>query len=804
MNMSVPSVSVCMVTYNASPLLRECLDSILSQTFTDYELLIVDDGSTDDTVDLILSYTDRRIRLIRHCHDYIASLNLLYNNAIGKYIARMDADDIMVSDRLQSQYEYMEAHPGIDILGGHMHCFNAGEYDCILPVDTDITMPLMLEQCKVANPTSFIRRSSFVAHHLAYRHESIYAEDYNLWLDALMAGLRIRNLDKIVVHYRLNSQQISCKYKEIQTAHTMALKDKYGRLWAEKEQTIALENVKIPFSNLLLTVVIPFYNEGEEVGNTLESIRQTVGDEVEVILVDDCSDDGWDYIACARQYRAHYIRNSIRIGAAAAKEKGIRNARSPYFLLLDAHMRFYISGWHRILLRFLQENDHRLLCCQTRVLRKEAGWIKDMTDIRTFGAYLSFHGGETIPSVSWLCREKALHLAGNQIPCILGAGYAGSKTYWNKLKGFQGLVHYGCEELYVSLKAWLEGGGCCLVPEVEIGHIYKDQFSYTVYPSQILYNYLFVAEVLFPTSLKCKTFALAWLRNGEAYGKALKWMEWYKSRNEELKSCFRTFQGHDWPFVIDINRQVSLEMEKEIDRKSITLKQIVSTCLTRCKQVSTYGLMDGVMGYVLLFWTYSRYSGETRYEDEATEWFNRICEKIVERELPLTFRNGIFGIGWAFIYLLEQGFVTCEEVEEELVEIDSRALSLSPMRFADCSLETGLGGLLLYLTARIGHQKRAHVPVTFSDAYIHETVEAAKAVLKVRPEKPDVRWMSVLMLAALLERDDWTTLPLLVSDIADVPDFLPKDETFWKDGLSGVAGYALNLIHLKYIYHETK
>ena len=76
--------------------------------------------------------------------------------------------------------------------------------------------------------------------------------------------------------------------------------------------------------------------------------------------------------------------------------------------------------------------------------------------------------------------------------------------------------------------------------------------------------------------------------------------------------------------------------------------------------------------------------------------------------------------------------------------------------------------------------------------------------MKVRPEKPDVRWVSVLMLAALLERDDWTTLPLLVSDIADVPDFLPKDETFWKDGLSGVAGYALNLIHLKYIYHETK
>ena len=90
-----------------------------------------------------------------------------------------------------------------------------------------------------------------------------------------------------------------------------------------------------------------------------------------------------------------------------------------------------------------------------------------------------------------------------------------------------------------------------------------------------------------------------------------------------------------------------------------------------------------------------------------------------------------------------------------------------------------------------------HVPVTFPETYIHETVEAAKAALAVRPEKPDARWVSVLMLAALLEQDDWATLPLLVSDIT-------KDEAFWTDGLSGVAGYALNLIHLKNICHEVE
>ena len=137
--------------------------------------------------------------------------------------------------------------------------------------------------------------------------------------------------------------------------------------------------------------------------------------------------------------------------------------------------------------------------------------------------------------------------------------------------------------------------------------------------------------------------------------------------------------------------------------------------------------MDGLTGYVLLFWAYFRYSGETRYEDEATEWFNRICEEIPKRELPLTFRNGIFGIGWAFIYLWEQGYVTYEEVEEELAEADRRALSLSPLRLTDLSLETGLGGLLLYLTARIGHQRGCTFPSHFRRP-ISRTVEAAKAL----------------------------------------------------------------------------
>ncbi|MDE6365975.1 MAG: glycosyltransferase, partial [Muribaculaceae bacterium] len=106
-----PIVSVCMPMYNASSYLRECIDSVLEQTFTDFELLIADDGSTDDSVAIVKSYADPRIRLICRQHDYIATLNCLIDEARGKYIARMDADDVMLPSRLQRQVAYMDAHP---------------------------------------------------------------------------------------------------------------------------------------------------------------------------------------------------------------------------------------------------------------------------------------------------------------------------------------------------------------------------------------------------------------------------------------------------------------------------------------------------------------------------------------------------------------------------------------------------------------------------------------------------------------------------------------------------------------------
>ena len=113
--------------YNAALHLQECLDSILSQTFGDFELLIMDDGSTDESVAIVEACNDPRVRLIKNEHDYIASLNLLLAEAKGKYIARMDADDVMMPYRLEVQHGYMEKHPEVGVLGGGLLRFGKAD-----------------------------------------------------------------------------------------------------------------------------------------------------------------------------------------------------------------------------------------------------------------------------------------------------------------------------------------------------------------------------------------------------------------------------------------------------------------------------------------------------------------------------------------------------------------------------------------------------------------------------------------------------------------------------------------------------
>ncbi len=120
-----PKVTVLMPVYNAEKYLKTAIESILKQTFSDFELLIINDGSTDGSEEIIRSFNDKRIRLFNNEQNLgiIKTLNKGLNLAKGEYIIRMDADDISLPDRLELQVKYMEENPGIGISGTQARIF---------------------------------------------------------------------------------------------------------------------------------------------------------------------------------------------------------------------------------------------------------------------------------------------------------------------------------------------------------------------------------------------------------------------------------------------------------------------------------------------------------------------------------------------------------------------------------------------------------------------------------------------------------------------------------------------------------
>lgn len=113
----MPEITVLMPVRNGERYIKESIDSVLNQTLTDFEFLIIDDGSTDRTVEIIQGYTDKRIRLVRKEHQFIQNLNEGLELASGSYIARMDADDIMHTERLRIQLKRMKKNPDITVCG---------------------------------------------------------------------------------------------------------------------------------------------------------------------------------------------------------------------------------------------------------------------------------------------------------------------------------------------------------------------------------------------------------------------------------------------------------------------------------------------------------------------------------------------------------------------------------------------------------------------------------------------------------------------------------------------------------------
>lgn len=786
-----PKISVCMAMYNAALYLRECIESILSQSFTDFELLIVDDGSTDDSKEIVNSYDDERIRLICNDHDYIAALNLLLREAKGKYIARMDADDIMLPYRLSAQYGYMEKHPEIGVLGGGMQQFGR-LHGKLIPLSR-ITMQDMINSCCIAHPTVMLRTSLIRSFGFHYEEEFKYAEDYRLWMQMFKENVLFRNIPSVLINYRVSETQISSVHSQTQMEKTNEIKKDGAKWLLQKQSAISFEKFNMPFSQNLLTVVIPFLNEGKEVVNTVRSIRNTAGKEVDIIVVNDCSDDDFDYKANLKNFNVAYVHNTYRIGAAASKQKGAFLCQTPYFLLLDAHMRCYTSKWHHLIVEELQKNDRRILCCQTRSLTKDRGRIVGEDSISlTDGAYVTFDYKDYIPGIHWNECKREHGMPENQIACILGACYAASKRYWNSIRGLEGLMHYGSEETYLSLKAWMEGGGCYLLPHIIFGHIYRPAPPYRIDTAQMHYNTFVISHTLFPTSLRCWANSVAYKKSSEIYRGIQFWLSMNRSTLIELKAFYKKVCSSDFEHVLKINDIPDVSKSEMAKMEEKRMQSIIDFLATSDKSSSPY-LWDGDMGLLLALCEYERFDKRGKYALLASEVLERISSCLSRNpEFPISFAHGICGIGWGLIYLIRNELTTIH-FEDELSFVDRKVLEVNMERISDFSFETGVGGILCYIVNRLYLNQMFGLSNPFDVEYLAEAMQASQ---KAMIETSDFRTHSYALQLQEYGKDDWHILRPRWKDIVDLPMFLPHDSSIWKKDMSSATGYLYNLLQV--------
>lgn len=229
--MIMPKVTVLMPVYNGERYLREAIDSILVQSFTEFEFLVINDGSTDKSVEIAESYQDPRIRLIHNdCNlGLVSTLNKGLRLARGDFIARMDCDDYSFPSRLRRQYDFLVKNPDISFCGSWIELDDGENKKKIsYPCSHDEIKAALLFGNSLAHPSVIIRRETLKKFTLNYEYADIDAEDYGLWVRASTVA-KFANLPEVLVRYRSHKNQVSNTRSKSQRLVTHTISDKQLR-----------------------------------------------------------------------------------------------------------------------------------------------------------------------------------------------------------------------------------------------------------------------------------------------------------------------------------------------------------------------------------------------------------------------------------------------------------------------------------------------------------------------------------------------------------------------------------------------
>lgn len=242
-----PKISVIMPVYNAEKYISKAIDSILGQTEEDFELILIDDCGTDNSMGIVRDYKDKRIRIVQNEKNkgISYSRNKGINVAKGEYIALMDDDDIAPSDRFDIEINYMREHPDIDVIGGISRAIdengNIIEYlpSKIICNPNRIYAELLFGD-KIANGSTMIRTEFIRKNNLYYKDGFLGMEDYKFWTECAVVG-KIANIDKILLYWR--------KTKENETYHVISKKSEERKIKYAEIQKEALLAYGFELSN---------------------------------------------------------------------------------------------------------------------------------------------------------------------------------------------------------------------------------------------------------------------------------------------------------------------------------------------------------------------------------------------------------------------------------------------------------------------------------------------------------------------------------------------------------------------------
>ena len=224
----MPKVSVILPVYNSEKYLKQSIKSILDQSFSDFEIIAINDGSIDNSLSILESFHDKRIKIFHNIKNIgiSASLNFGIQNSSGEYIARMDSDDICLSNRLKNQTYFLDQNLNVDIVGSYFKTFGYTIPRKICPPlqDNQIKAGLLFNAV-LGHPVVMMRKESFLSNKLKYDSNYDGAEDYELWVRS-SSKLCFANIPQVLLLYRIHPKQISSgnRLKQINIADSIRLK----------------------------------------------------------------------------------------------------------------------------------------------------------------------------------------------------------------------------------------------------------------------------------------------------------------------------------------------------------------------------------------------------------------------------------------------------------------------------------------------------------------------------------------------------------------------------------------------------